>query len=232
MNKIFIFIFIFFTLKIFSQTESGKVNYGLVIGYDEKMSNDDILKGYLEQAKEGAKHVSFDLTFNKKESLFYVNESIENENISFAKAFASGNNIFYTHNDSVIKIKFVNNHIGKFIVSYHDNTIWKLENESKYINNFLCYKATSEDIVINSKGTFKHPIVAWYCPSIPFNFGPKGHTGLPGLILELHVRNISWGATKIEISSENKIIEKPTKGKIITEEEFEKILKSPPVFGN
>ena len=227
-----IFIFLLFSLKVFSQTQSGKINYGLIIENDEKISNNDILKGYLEQAKEGAKLITFDLLFNKKESLFYVLESIENENISFAKAFSSGNNIFYTHNDSLKKIKFVNNHFGKFNISYQDGTIWKLENESKYINNFLCYKATSEDIVINSKGTFKHPIVAWYCPSIPFNFGPKGYNGLPGLILELQVRNVKWGATKIEISNENKIIEKPSKEKLISQEEYLKILASTPMFGN
>ena len=107
----------------------------------------------------------------------------------------------------------------------------KLENETKQIGAYLCYKATSEQVVVNPKTTFKHPIVAWYCPSIPFNVGPKGYSGLPGLILELQVRNITWGATKIELSKENKIIEKPKKGKLITEEEFKKIIASPPIFG-
>ena len=106
-----------------------------------------------------------------------------------------------------------------------------MENETKQIGAYLCYKATSEQVVVNSKGTFKHPIVAWYCPNIPFNFGPKGYSGLPGLILELQIRNITWGVTKIELSKENKIIEKPKKGKLITEEEFKKIIASPPMFG-
>ena len=75
-------------------------------------------------------------------------------------------------------------------------------------------------------------VAIWYCPSIPFNFGPKGYTGLPGLILELQVRNITWGATKIELSNENKNIEKPTKGKLITEEEYKKLLSSPSLIGN
>ena len=181
--KKYILLF-FFTVSMFSQIQSGKIEYSLNIGYDEKISNDEILKGYLEKAQEGAKLVSFSLLFNQYESLFYVNESIENENIIFAKAFSSGNNKYSTTIGSNKKTRFINNHFGKFIITYDDeNTLWQLENESKLINNFLCYKATSEEIVINSKGTFKHPIVAWYCPSIPFNFGPKGFVGLPGLIL-------------------------------------------------
>jgi GLPGLI family protein len=28
-------------------------------------------------------------------------------------------------------------------------------------------------------------VSAWYCPSIPYSYGPNGHFGLPGLIFEL-----------------------------------------------
>jgi GLPGLI family protein len=54
---------------------------------------------------------------------------------------------------------------------------------------------------------------------------------LPGLILELQVRNIKWGATKISLSKEDITIDEPTKGKVVTEEEYKTIvIKGSPTF--
>lgn len=229
MSKQLYFI-LFITINMFSQTNFVKVNYALKIGYDEGFSNADALKDYYAMAQKGADQIHFDLEASKTASFFKQIEFINNAETNFASAFAESSTSYYTEANSNSKIKYTNDIFGKFQIRYEEKTTWKLENETKYIDNYLCYKAISEQIVVNSEGTFKHPIVAWYCPGIPFRFGPKGFNGLPGLILELQVRNITWGATKIELSNEEKSIEKPTKGKLITLEEYNKLISTPPSF--
>ena len=152
---------------------------------------------------------------------------METSAINFATSFSGASAFYYTEANSNQKMRYENDYLCEFRVNYLEKTEWKLENESKYIDSYLCYKATSEQVVVNSDRTFRHAIVAWYCPSIPFSYGPNGYNGLPGLILELQVRNITWGASKIQLSKEDKIIEKPTKGKLITEEEYIKMISSP-----
>jgi len=227
-NKIFLLLLL--SINSFAQTNFVKVNYGLKIDYDEGFSNAEGLKDYYGKAQRGAELVNFKLVANKTDSYFKMNEVLKNEETSFATAFSEAFTSFYISSDSDTKMRYINSYLGEYRISYTDKTEWKLENESKYIDSYLCYKATSEEVVVNSEGTFKHAIIAWYCPSIPFSYGPKGFNGLPGLILELQVRNITWGATKIELSNEDKIIEKPTKGKLITEDEYNKMISSPPLF--
>lgn len=226
-----IIVLFIFIGNISAQTKSLNVNYSLHIGFDEGFSKNDVLKDYYALAQKGAQAVKFKLEANKSVSYFTMEDLIRNEEVDFAISFSEASTSYFTDIEQDKKTRYESGYFGEYMMEYQETTNWKLENETKQIDGYLCYKATSEQVVVNSKGTFKHPIVAWYCPNIPFNFGPKGYTSLPGLILELQVRNITWGATKIELSKENKIIEKPKKGKLITEEEFKKIIASPPIFG-
>ena len=223
-------LFFFLSTNIYAQTNSVKVNYALKIGYDEGFSNNDVMKNYYGMAQKGADQVQFDLNASKLASYFEMKETMQSTEVDFAIAFSLASTSYYTESNSHQKMRYQNGYLGEFRVGYIEKTEWKLENETKYIDGFLCLKATSEQIVINSEGTFKHPIVAWYCPAIPFSFGPNGFNGLPGLILELQVRNITWGATKIELSKDDKIIEKPTKGKLLSEEAYLKMISTPPSF--
>ena len=226
-----IIVLFIFVGNLSAQTNSLSVNYSLHIGFDEGFSKNDVLKDYYALAQKGAQAVKFKLEANKSVSYFTMEDLIKNEEIDFAMAFSEASTSYFIDIDKGKKTRYESGYFGEYMIESQETTNWRLENETKQIDGYLCYKATSEQVVVNSKGTFKHPIVAWYCPNIPFNFGPKGYTSLPGLILELQVRNITWGATKIELSKENKIIEKPKKGKLITEEEFKKIIASPPIFG-
>jgi GLPGLI family protein len=227
-----IIVLFIFIGNLSAQTNSLSVNYSLKIGFDESFSKNDALKDYYALAQKGAQSIKLKLEANKNVSYFAMEDIIKNDEIDFAIAFAEASTSYFIDVKKDQKTKYESGFFGEYMIEYQETTPWKLENETKQIGSYLCYKATSEQVVVNPKKTFKHPIVAWYCPSIPFNIGPKGYTGLPGLILELQVRNITWGATKIEISNENKIIEKPSKGKLITEEEFKKILASTSFFGN
>lgn len=212
------------TIKFYGQINSGEITYQLSIGHDKELFEDKQLKPILEKAQNGSKQITKSLIFNNESSLFTTNKGIDDEETYLAKAFTGGNNIYYTElkNDTIIKQ--VDNNYGQYLINYLQKKDWLLSEETKLIDNFLCYKATSQSIIVNSKGTFKYPIIAWYCPSIPFNYGPNGYNGLPGLILEIQERNISYGAIKIELNEANIKISKPNKGKNISEEEYNKII--------
>ena len=118
---------------------------------------------------------------------------------------------------------------------------WKLDNESKMIGKYLCFKATSirevkslefdseedgenvsDELVEETK---TQTIVAWYTSDIPVNHGPEEYWGLPGLIMELNVDKTQYVCTKIVMNSKDRIeISEPTKGKEITQEKYKELM--------
>jgi len=90
---------------------------------------------------------------------------------------------------------------------------WKLINETKTILGYTCYKATH-----NREGMNPVIVTAWYCPEIPYQFGPKGYSRLPGLILEIVLGGkTTYTADTINWDDDVWVI-KPTTGKKITRE--------------
>lgn len=68
-------------------------------------------------------------------------------------------------------------------------------------------------------------IVAWYTLDIPISQGPGEYWGLPGLILEVNSGKTSILCSKIVLNATEKdIIEEPTKGKEVTQKEYNAIL--------
>lgn len=69
-------------------------------------------------------------------------------------------------------------------------------------------------------------VTAWYTPQIPVGNGPAEYAGLPGLILELNAYRTTLLCSKIVMNpKESEKIVAPTKGKEVTREEFNKIVK-------
>jgi len=69
-------------------------------------------------------------------------------------------------------------------------------------------------------------ITAWYCPEIPINQGPDKYWGLPGLILEVNDGTTVLLCSKIVLNSKEKVeIKAPTKGKQVTQKEYDEIVK-------
>lgn len=120
---------------------------------------------------------------------------------------------------------------------------WKLENESKKIGNYTCYKATFEqevkqssfstddknntDSLTGKKQEVKKQIItAWYTPEIPINIGPSKYWGLPGLILEVNDGSTTMICDKIVLNPKEKFtIDQPTKGKEVSQAEFDKLME-------
>lgn len=94
---------------------------------------------------------------------------------------------------------------------------WKLTGEQKKVGGYDCQQAKLND------GDRK--ITAWFTTYIPVSSGPGRFAGLPGMILELTINDdITITATSVEMKPiEKDKIQKPTEGKKVTWEEFDKI---------
>ena len=69
-------------------------------------------------------------------------------------------------------------------------------------------------------------ITAWYSPDIPISQGPENYYGLPGLILEISDGKTTILCSKVVLNSkEKKEIKAPKKGKLVSQAEYDKIVK-------
>jgi GLPGLI family protein len=68
-------------------------------------------------------------------------------------------------------------------------------------------------------------ITAWYAPEIPVNQGPENYWGLPGLILEVTDGRTSILCSKVIMNTKEKAdIKAPTKGKVVTQAEYDDVV--------
>lgn len=131
---------------------------------------------------------------------------------------------------------------------------WELGSETKQIGNYTCFKATlvkktsafdwrnmrrrnrdneeKKDTSNVKKVTdeVEMPkeivVTAWYTPQIPVSNGPEEYWGLPGLILEIKEGRTTILCSEITMNPSDKIdIKEPAKGKEITIEEYNKVVK-------
>jgi len=112
---------------------------------------------------------------------------------------------------------------------------WELSGETKKVGNYTVQKASITKIVDskrfstgmtemeNVKDTLQ--VTVWFTPEIPVSHGPENYFGLPGLILEVQNQGRTLICEKIELnpSAEPVVIERPSKGKEISLEEFKKM---------
>jgi GLPGLI family protein len=181
------------------------VEYALLIQNEpELFKSNPLLRSSFDNAMRESGKMSFELIVTKKGSKFFDKKKLESDsNIGsngFAMAIASYMGVVYDLKDRILSQKAL---LGDNIYSESDlKSNWVLTNETKLIDNYLCYKATNIYKVTNDTKTFLHPVIAWYCPQIPYHYGPNGYGNLPGLILELQVRNVVYGAKIIKLDSE------------------------------
>lgn len=204
------------------------VEYKVQINDEENLFKDnDFLRDIFLKAIKNDSKVNFGLLINSNSSKFYNLSSLNSED-SFDEekivlSFSNYSGIVFNYNDSIFKQSSL---LGKNIYSKEPSKKnWELHNDTKLIDNYLCYKATTIYKVSNGEKIFNHPVTAWYCPALPYKFGPNGYGNLPGLILELQVRNVLFGITKIDLKTDIELdLSSLKKAKILTEEELEKKL--------
>lgn len=186
------------------------------------------------------------LTFNKEASLYKEEEVLEAPQaggMQFVMASTDGSDLLYK-NTKDDRFSSQNELFGKvFLIKDHLPKLdWKMENETKNIGDYTCYKATlkrevqvvESAISINGDKDLDEPveprtkeitITAWYTLQIPVNNGPAKYQGLPGLILEVNDGSEAIVCSKLVLNPENKVdIKEPDSGKIVSQQEFEDIM--------
>jgi len=98
---------------------------------------------------------------------------------------------------------------------------WKISREKTEIAGYQATKA--EGVMMDSI-----PVTAWFAPAIPVKDGPTGLGGLPGFIVkaEFNMNNTDMIVTlkELNISDKDLKITLPTKGQVVTTEEFMKVV--------
>lgn len=248
-TKIFIML-LFLSVSVSAQEFFGKATYKTSRKTNFKMDStmtatnpelEDQIKAQMRKMFQK----TFTLNFTKSESTYKENAKLNapqpnvggNGVMVMSFGGGGGNDLIYknvTENKVANKVDLM----GKvFLVK--DELVkydWKLTGEKKNIGNYTCYKATYEREVENiemkmvngeAKEVEKKEMrttVAWYTTDVPVSNGPDNYWGLPGLILEIQDGDQLIVCTEIVINpSDRKEIEAPTKGKVVSREQFEKI---------
>ena len=121
-----------------------------------------------------------------------------------------------------LKDKLLFSDYGEFLIKTPSNHNWNISSESKKIDNYLCYKATyTESYTARDGKTKERVITAWFCPELPYSFGPLEFNGLPGLILELEKNGNKVVAKSILLSDKTIELKIPNK-KTITKDQYNK----------
>ena len=212
-------------LFAFSQQTEGEITYVETIQLKIELP-----EGQEEMAKMMPSSQSFSksLLFNENAALYKDAEFAENEDLEvnggsdgmqFKMIMKRPENIFFTDLENGASINSREFFGRNFLITGEPKKFaWKMSGEQKKVQGYVCQKATSQDE--------ERAIEAWFTPQIPVSAGPGEFSGLPGLILEVSIDggDRTMVASKVELKELSKdAIEKPTKGKEVTQEEFDKI---------
>lgn len=227
-----------------AQLKEGKVVFTRTVKLQFSFAG---MPGGMEQQMPSTRTDKYELTFGNNQSLWKQAEpeNTDDEGPSFGgdgmqirMVVAGSNDVLYNNFETGKRVEKRELFDKTFII---DDTIsklnWKLTGESKPILGHNCMKATavrtSKRMTVNmDNGVMERKeiddtanVVAWFATDIPVAAGPTEFQGqLPGLILELDVRNGDQVYTAVNISDKADVssIKEPSGKKRYTQAEFRK----------
>ena len=227
--------------NIYVQDFQGIATYKSHRKMDFKISEDkmnsDLQKDLQEQLKRQFQQ-EYTLEFNRNESIYKRVEKLDRPSMPSSSGItiklSQGSDIMHKN---IKENRYTNKTeiSGKiFLIKDTLKTKkWELVNETKYIGQYVCFKAffkedyTTKIIADNGKFedvTKERTTTVWYTPQIPVSNGPGNHFGLPGLVLEVNDGELTLICSKIVLNPNEAFdIEEPTKGKEVSQKEFNDI---------
>lgn len=252
-KSIIAFVFMLINAMLYAQDFQGVATYKTSMKMDFKMDSVGHSQGIDKEMQEKLNAMlqkqfqkEYTLTFTPYESVYKQEEKLEAPTpqsggmtvmvmggSQSATLYKNSKEKRFAHEQEIMGKKFL-------VKDELENKEWKLENETKFIGQYTCYKATRtievekmSSISLNSDES-KEPevakeevtVTAWYTPEVPVNAGPGMYWGLPGLILEVNDGSQTIVCSKIVLNPKNKVkIKEPTKGKKVTSAKFQEIMK-------
>jgi len=209
----------------------------------QKKQRMEQMKSFLEK--------TYILSFNKNESSFKEEAKLDAPGTQGSRwGSSNGQGSIYTNLKERKIIEDVEMFSKRFlIVEDMEQPKWELGTETKKIGNYTCYKATMVKVdksvdfgsIFGRRGRGNQQekedskteeevrtieVTAWYTPQLPVSSGPNSYGGLPGLILELSAGRTTMLCTEIVLNPSDALeIDKPTKGKEVTRDEYNVIIK-------
>jgi len=222
MKKITLIVTLLLSISSIAQYSGIIATYRLILSENKESKLDKMFFESINDLHKISDEFEFVLKSNKNKSLFYLqNKLYTQENIANYALLRSNyqGRSLQTINDTYLE--YDSDFLQKKVIVKNKKPKWKLHNEKKTINNYVCFKATTIYKVVNTAGVFENIVEAWYCPEINSPFGPIGYGGLPGLIFELKIKDAVYGLKNIRFLKEEKTeIEDLKNYAIITQEEL------------
>lgn len=223
MKKLF-FLAMFSTLTILFGQEKLVVNYHFTYDYNTEGITDQKIKDFIKETNETTGE--YTLITTKKESSFSKVQKINNSQSSNSQyGMSAPSRDIYTNMDENYYLEFIDFMGKSIIVKDSLKTFkWVIEKEKSKILGYEVRKA----VFRKDKMTYE----AWYAPQLAYRNGPNNMAGLPGLILKLTeispskngLNKTHYVATAVTIDETAKI-NKPSKGEIMSYQEYQKILE-------
>ncbi|MGO1729561.1 MAG: GLPGLI family protein [Flavobacteriaceae bacterium] len=221
-NYKFLIILFFLSSYCYSQIMTATYKQEIEISSDDEIKNkkDARFSSFhhklMKEANDIAKNLEYQLDINRNTSLFFLKDFLVKDDkqhlLKLATSQSSG--IFYNENSTNTRL-WQNEAFGKTYLINLPQIKWKLTSDEKIINGFSCKKATT----YKGGDPEKDKVIAWYTTDIAANFGPAGYSGLPGLIVQLKIKDKVFTLKEIDDKKKNKI-KKPTKGDEIDLNEY------------
>jgi len=226
MQKIFITLMAVATAGIAAAQTTGKITYDEKVKLEIKIEGngeDDMLSSLPKE-----RTLQKELYFTPDASL-YQSDKTKQKSQNIDQATEEGGHVMIKMNepDDKVYCDLKNNKkieqrdfMSRMFLIESDlkKMEWKITGNQKMILNYPCQEAVLKD-------TGKK-VTAWFTSAIPVSTGPNGYANLPGLIL---AADVDSGRVTITASNaglkdfDSKIMVKPTEGKKVTKEQFEKI---------
>lgn len=95
--------------------------------------------------------------------------------------------VYKNHNTDIYRLDYAQKHKKYSIEDKISKYQWTLVEGNKTIAGYSCKKATTT----NTKVGRQQNLVAWYSEEIPIDDGMNDYNGLPGLILQVEIDNLT-----------------------------------------
>lgn len=229
MKLIYVIIFILLIGNCNSQNsiKSGRLVYGVTFNYTGNEKETDAHR-FLKKTAESLSEIKFNLDFNNSKSIYYFDNSMvsDKESDAYFKSAIKIAGDVEVYSDLNMQLSTTRkNFMGdNFIIADSLTYAWKITKETKFFGEYLCYRAELE-----VETSYLYPkgkkVFAWFTYKIPVPHGPKGYSGLPGVILELHENNLIYTVQKLMFDKLEITIKEPKDGIKLNRIEYNKYVE-------